>query len=132
MLDSKIYHQCDTIPSTDISNQPTNRIDAGDTLVCATTNRNRDCCRNQDNLSNNPYGGPVGEWYFPDGSAVPRTGSNSPFHRIGGHRQVRLARVNTDINVPFGLYRCEVPDESDGRNYSVSIIIFDGLITGQS
>ena len=82
-----------------------------------------DCCRKKDNLSNNSHGGAVGEWYFPNGSMVPRFGSNSPFYRIGGPHQVRLARANTTLPVPLGIYRCEVPDGIDGIIYNVSIII---------
>lgn len=130
MLGDHIYHQCDTVLSADIGGKRTDRRDAEKELVCVTTNLNRDCCTAQDNRENS-YSGAVGEWYFPDGTIAPRSGFNSPFIRVGREYEIRLVRANTTLSVPLGVYRCEVPDGSDGTNYSASIIISDGSITGQ-
>jgi len=63
--------------------------------VCVTTNINTACCRAPDNngVTNNTAGA-VGEWYYPNGSLVPRpkSGYAVDFARIGHHHQVRLAR----------------------------------------
>ena len=54
---------------------------------------------------NKLHTGDIGKCHFPNGTMIPCSGSNSPFHRIGGHHQVRLARVNTALPVPLGQVR---------------------------
>ena len=65
MLENNVYIPGDSVPITDIGPQPGNRSDAGSTLVCVTTNVNTACCRGSD-------GGAIGEWYYPNGTRVPR------------------------------------------------------------
>jgi hypothetical protein len=78
----------------------------GTSLVCRTENVNTQCCRRSD-------GGNVGEWFFPDGSIVPRyRGPNANFSRSGFTHQVRLNRRNNGIT-PTGSYECRVPDAND-------------------
>ena len=56
----------------------------------------------------------AGEWYFPDGTAVPiQHGGATTFYRNrGDDGTVNLNRVNTNIIMPIGLFCCEVPDAS--------------------
>ena len=77
----------------------------GASLVCVTSEVNSKCCRNGD-------GGNIGEWFFPDGSKVPRNSGNShrDFTRSGYTHQVRLNRRNGAMG-PLGTYTCVVPRE---------------------
>ena len=86
----------------------------GGALVCVTTNINTQCCRNSD-------GGNVGEWYFPDGTIVPRfrNPGSSPFARTGSTQQVRLNHRLPHVSEPVGDYQCRVPD-INGREYVAS------------
>ena len=80
----------------------------GGTLVCHTNSVNTPCCRTSD-------GGNVGEWFFPNGSMVPRNGNNPGrfvFTRSGSNQQVRLnQRFQSDLE-PVGEYECRVPDNN--------------------
>ena len=119
MLGNNIYLPGDSVLITDIGEQPVTRSDAGSTLVCVTTNVNSDCCRGAD-------GGNVGEWFYPDGSMVPRLSAigltMDIFTRVGYTCQVRLRRVGSPTG-PLGAYRCDVPDGTTGTNVSASINI---------
>ena len=80
-------------------------IDADSSLGCVTSNVTTDCCRASD-------GGNVGEWYFPNGTMVPRKITAHPsanFTRSGFTHEVRLNRRNSAI-LPTGIYECRVPD----------------------
>ena len=83
---------------------PNNLLDTASALVCVTSEVNTQCCRRRD-------GGNVGEWYFPDGSIVPRSRNsrNGDFTRSGFTHQVRLNR-KSDAMAPLGTYTCRVPD----------------------
>ena len=61
-------------------------------------------CRAKDNPSNNLHGGAVGNWYYPDGTMVPRPSANSiALIRVGGGlHHVRLARLDTTLSAPLG------------------------------
>ena len=79
-------------------------------LVCVTSEVNSQCCRGRD-------GGNVGEWYYPDGSMIPRRNDNpamADFTRTAYREQVRLSR-SYDALSPVGEYSCRVPRE-DGYN----------------
>lgn len=55
-----------------------------------------------------------GEWYFPDGRAIPVQGAATTFYRSrGDDGTVNLNRLNTGITSPTGQFCCVVPDASD-------------------
>ena len=89
----------------------------GSSLVCVTSNVNMNCCRGID-------GGNVGEWYFPNGTIVPRSGAapSADFTRKGFTHQVRLNRRNNTTS-PTGIYECRVPDGVTGELVIASIIL---------
>ena len=76
--------------------------DGDDALLCMTNYAN--CCRS-------PYigdtGKAMGNWYFPNGSMVPCSGSQSCFFRSRHQMAVRLQRRRGGEE---GIYRCEIPD----------------------
>ena len=96
--------------------------DPGSSLVCNTANVNTHCCRG----SNNPNGPGLGEWYFPDGTIVPRlaTSPNGDFTRTGWTHEVRLNRRN-DAMTPLGTYECRVPhmDTTSTEVHTATIIL---------
>ena len=110
ILGNNIYLTGESVVITDIGEQPATRSDPGSTLVCVTTNVNTACCRGSD-------GGSVGDWFYPDGSMVPRSNnvgsSTNIFTRFGYTHQVRLGIVGTPSE-PLGAYRCDVPDGMNG------------------
>ena len=91
--------------------------DPGQALVCITTNVNTKCCRGSD-------GGSVGDWFFPDGTRVPR-GNDDPITRTGWTHQVRLSRRNNAMT-PTGDHECRVPDENSGLIHTASITLVLG------
>lgn len=95
------------------------RYKPGSSLVCMTQMVNSHCCRRRD-------GGNVGEWYFPNGSIVPRNRylPNGDFSRSGYNQQVRLSRRNNALG-PIGVYTCKVPGEGSngGLLHSASITL---------
>ena len=91
-----------------------------DGLLCRTDIT--DCCRP-------PHTDKVlGNWFFPNGTRVPSTGSQWDFHRTRGHSVVRLLRRRGRAD---GIYRCEttVPP-SDAEN--VILTIFIGVYTANT
>ena len=59
------------------------------------------CCRP-------PYSNSVGNWFFPNGTRVPSSGSQFDFHRVrSGQGLMYLNRRRGGVN---GIYRCEIPD----------------------
>ena len=130
MLNNTIYLPGDSLVITDIGEQQLdNRPEPGSTLLCITTNVNSDCCRNSDNPNSNPYGGPVGDYYYPNNSIVIRGNAigsaTNTFSRYGNAQQVRLASVGNPLG-PLGSYSCIVPDGLTGMDVSASIIIYAG------
>ena len=87
--------------------------DASSSLVCETSNINTQCCRQSD-------GANIGEWFYPDGSIVPRhanihgpDGTDlSNISRSGFTHQVRLNRHHEEAFSPAGVYECRVPDSN--------------------
>ena len=122
MLGNTIYLPGDSVLITDIGQQPAGpRSDPGYTLVCVTSNVNIYCCRGNDN----PNGGSLGNWYYPDGSVVPTTyaiTSTDIFSRVVYTEQVRLSSLGGTDTGPYGAYRCDVPD-GIGSTASASINI---------
>ena len=113
-----MYLPGDTVLITDIGIGS-----VGGSLVCNTANVNTHCCRNMDN----PNGPSVGEWYFPDGTIVPR-GSVDDITRTGFTHQVRLNRRNNAMT-PLGTYTCVVPDMNNAMNHTATIILGELRIT---
>ena len=108
MLNGVEYPPGSTVLIEDIGSfQGSDPSQPGSSLVCVTTNINTQCCRGSD-------GGNVGEWYYPDGTIVPRNRNpgSSPFSRTASMEQVRLNRRFADVFAPLGEYACRVPDSS--------------------
>ena len=112
-----MYLPGDTILITDIGATHSGTPDPGQALVCITTNVNTKCCRGSD-------GGSVGDWFFPDGTMVPR-GNDDPITRTGWTHQVRLSRRNNAMT-PTGDHECRVPDENSGLIHTASITLVLG------
>ena len=108
-----------------IGPQPANRGDPGSTLVCVTININTGCCRKNEKNVSISYTGGVGEWYYPNGTKVPRASESSAVDlaRIGYTQQVRLTREVSGSTPPLGVYTCEVPEPSTGDIHKASITI---------
>ena len=49
----------------------------------------------------------IGNWFFPNGTRVPSSGSSWDFYRTRGQMMVLLQRRRGGVN---GIYRCEIPD----------------------
>ena len=119
-----MYLPGDTVLITDIGVFTSVTADgAGSSLVCVTRNVNTECCTGRDN----PNGGAVGKWHFPDGTIVPRysVDPNADFSRSGFTQQVRLNRRNNAMS-PTGAYECRVPPLGGGALVSASITIING------
>lgn len=103
------YESGSSLLITDVgtSNYGTGFTNADASLVCMTSEVNTQCCRRQDS-------GNMGEWYFPNGSQVPRNmnSRSGDFSRNGYYMQVRLNRRN-DALWPTGTFTCSVPQEGN-------------------
>ena len=77
--------------------------DSNDTALLCVTNQTA-CCHP-------PYTGemgtPLGNWFFPNGTAVSDSSSQSDFHTTSGQMVVRMHRRRGGEE---GIYRCEIPD----------------------
>ena len=99
-------------------------------LQCITDKPN--CCR----VDNRPPHDSIriGEWYFPNGTAVPILGYGNnraiTFYRNRGYNDstVNLNRVSSNVMSPTGNFCCQVPD-SMGRNQTVCVNISEFLST---
>ncbi len=103
MLRGITYTDGDTVMITDIG-------EGDDALLCVTDNT--ECCRPPDD----------GEFFYPDGTAVGFSTSNS-LYRNREEQSIRLNRRN-DATSPLGKYRCTIPDTS---GVTRSIIINIGM-----
>ena len=85
-----------------------NDIGEGDdgALLCITDLMQ--CCRGNETGGR----GALGEWFYPDGTAVGIQGSGDDFYRDRGPSVVRLNRRNT-ARSPTGQYCCDIPDTSN-------------------
>ena len=104
VLNGVTYQHNSTVSITQIGcfDRATGYDNADASLMCVTDQVNTNCCREQD-------GGNMGEWYFPNGSMIPREReSHSNFSRSGFLMQVRLNRKNEAMG-PLGTYKCKVP-----------------------
>ena len=123
-LDDIVYHPGEAVIITDIGR--TAIIDnAGTSLVCVTSNVNTECCRGSDGPGGS--GGRVGEWYFPNGTIVPRQSEDpsADFTRTGSTNQVRLNRRRSAVS-PTGIYECRVPDSANA-----SVIVTAQITVGE-
>ena len=64
------------------------------------------CCRGDDTSIATA---PLGEWFFPNGSAVPISSAGGDFYRTRGPSVVRL-HCRNNATSPIGQFCCEVPD----------------------
>ena len=74
-----------------------------DALLCLTDQPA--CCRS-------PYNKPtgqtaIGNWFFPNGTRVPSSGSQWDFHRTRGPSKVLLHRRRGGV---YGIHHCDIPD----------------------
>ena len=70
-------------------------------LQCITDRR--PCCAT--------VGARAGEWFFPDGSIVPRQADATTFfRRRSDNGTITLNRLNSDVMMPTGRFCCVVPD----------------------
>ena len=116
-LNGVIHMHGESVSITDIRSNASSG-DAGSTLVCVTSNVNTLCCRSRG-------GRRVGEWYYPDGTKVPRnfgTPGDDILTKTAFTQQVRLNRRANAVG-PLGVYRCDVPADPSGANISASITI---------
>lgn len=98
---------------------------AANSLVCVTSNVNTQCCRTSD-------GGSVGDWFFPNGTIVPRNGENrfADFTRSAFMHQVRLNRRSNAV-MPTGNFSCRVPQHVEidmPEHVAVITLITGGFI----
>ncbi len=106
-LSGTMYQPGDSVLITDIGVFTAPTLEGtGSSLVCHTDNVNTMCCRGVD-------GGNVGDWYFPDGTIVPRNSEGGAITRSGFTQQVRLNRNNANALMPTGDFSCRVPEEND-------------------
>ena len=117
-LNGTVYLPGDTVLITDIgSANANNKSDPQSSLVCVTTNVNTHCCRGADN----PNGGVIGEWYFPNGTRILNT-PDTNFYRTRHTQTVRLNRMNNTVS-PTGVFSCEVPNDADNTPFTATIRI---------
>ena len=114
-LNGAVYLPGDTLLITDIG--VFSYTDPGRSLVCETSNVNTQCCGGSD-------GGRVGEWYFPNGTMIPRNNiaGSADFFRSAFTHQVRLNRRN-NATTPTGSFECRVPDGRSGRLHTAGITL---------
>ena len=114
------YEPGDSILITDIGLHVIsgNDIGPGDSLVCNTTDVNTQCCTDV---------GGVGEWFFPDGSMVPRNNdTSSKIVRTGRSSQVRLNFKSPQMSPPTGEYTCVVPETGGSVSQTAGIRLVTG------
>ena len=76
--------------------------DRDDALLCKTNFTA--CCKRPYTGEN---GSSVGNWFFPNGTIVPSSGTRRDIYRTRGHMMVHLNRRRGGV---AGIYRCEIPD----------------------
>ena len=74
-----------------------------DALLCITNQTA--CCRPPYTSEMGPSA--LGNWFFPNGTRVPSSGSKWDFYRTRGQTVVRMNRRRSGVE---GIYRCEIPD----------------------
>ncbi len=120
MLSDSIFNPGAYISIDTIGPQPIERVNAGYTLSCVTTNVNPECCRKSDSPSNTS----LGSWLYPNGTLIPIPSeqfANNTFTRYVYIRQIRLSSIGNPQG-PFGSYTCVIPD-TNGTNITATIYI---------
>ena len=74
-------------------------ISEGDGALLCVTDLTA-CCRP-------PYSSSIGNWFFPNGTRIPSSGSQWDFHRTRGQSVIILHRRGGGVT---GIYSCEIPD----------------------
>ena len=95
----------------------------GSSLRCLTPLTQ--CCRGDDN----PNGGALGNWRFPDGSVVPSRISGEDISRTRGASSILLHRINNAMS-PTGVYACAIPDNSTTTR-QLNVYLYAGQLTGK-
>ena len=96
-------------------------------LLCITNNIT--CCRRIDTQSDmRTNGTALGNWYYPDGTAVniklESVRNNSRFYKNRGPSVVRLHRRQTASDSgPSGIYNCTIPD-NNSNNLSIFVGVY--------
>ena len=127
-MNGTTYSSGATVPITSIGASSIGE-DAGSSLVCVTRYVNTMCCRAGGN--DNPGGGPVGNWLWPNGTIVlgNNANPNGNITRSFYNQQIRLNRKRPDALSPTGVYTCEVPDGSNtARMHTVTITLGEYII----
>ncbi len=130
-LNGVIYNPGSSIDLADIGEQPSDRSDAGSTLVCHTGNVNTQCCRFGDSLS----GMSMGDWLDPSNNTVPAPsalgGATNVFTRYHYFLRVILATVGGTPSGPLGVYTCVVPD-MNGVDVSATVTVTGTVICSRT
>ena len=89
-------------------------------LLCITDQPT--CC--QPSHTENVTWPAIGNWYFPNGTKVPDSGTQWDFHGTRGHMMVQMQRRG---GLEDGIYRCEIPD-----TMNVTQIIYIGVYSAST
>ena len=118
----QIFISCGLIVSLSLGNTPlTNNslvviTDIGDilqgsALICSTTFR--PCCSSVSNRH--------GDWYYPNGTAIPNSAAGQNFYRgRDDDGTVLLSRRNNALS-PLGTYYCEIPVDSPSNLQTLTV-----------
>ena len=83
------------------------------------------CCRGSDN----PNGGALADWDFPNGSVVASKSTGNDISRTRGLSSVVLHRLD-HVMSPTGVYTCEIPDNSNSTR-EMNVYLYAGHLTGK-
>ena len=95
----------------------------GNSLRCLTPLM--PCCGGDDN----PNGGGLGDWRFPDGSVVPSRSSGDDLSMTREASSILLHRIN-NVMSPTGVYTCEIPDNSTSTR-KLDFYLYTGQVTSK-
>ena len=95
----------------------------GNSLRCLTPLM--PCCRSSDN----PNGGALGDWWFPNGSVVYSRNSGADISRTRGASSVLLHRSN-NVMSPTGVYTCKIPDNNSITS-ELDVYLYGGQLSGK-
>ena len=127
-LNCKTYQNNSIVSLEDIG-------EGNDTALRCITNLTA-CCRPPYTGENGPG---LGNWFFPNGTVVPSSGTDGDIYRTRGQMVVYLNRRRGGV---AGIYRCDIPDSTNvtqsiyigvytagtGEWYRYSIVILQGCL----